>query len=332
MKPSNLARQVAFSLLCVGLGASGAAHAQAPDSYPNPSTPITLIVGAGPGGATELVARFVADVLTQRLKAVAVVEFKPGAGGAVGAEYVARSKPNGYTLLVASQSGLSVLPHVVKNIKYDVARDFEPITLVGSSPMVLLASADSKITSPAELIRQIKASPGKLAFGTSGDGTSLHLAAASFLNEIGGTGTHVPYKGAGAALIGLGTGSTQFMFDIMPTAMAFTKTGKAVPLAVTTTTRSKSAPELPTLQEAGVPGYTWATWLGVVAPAGTPTRILDVLNEALVSAVKSPDNAARLNNVGLEPQPMARKEFGDFIAKESARFGAIVRKNAITAE
>lgn len=328
-----LLRWLPRSLVAAALAAGLAAQpARAADPWPAPATPVRILVGATPGGATELVARFVAEVITQRLKGVAVVEFRTGAGGAVAAEAVARAKPDGYTLLVASQSALSVIPLVVKNVKYDVAKDFAPISLVASAPMILLASQNSRIQSAGQLVREIKARPDALNFGSSGTGTSLHLTSESFLAEIGGKARHVPYKGAGQALIDLGANSIDFMFDLMPTGLAFARTGKATPLAVTSATRSKSAPELPTLQEAGVPGFTWATWLGVVAPAGTPDAVLDALNREVVAALKEPEVAARMARSGFDPQPSTRREFADYIQQEAARFARIVRAAGITPE
>lgn len=323
----QLWRATAALALAGGLLAETAAQA-----YPAAGTPVRILVGATPGGATELVARFVAEVITQRMNGVAVVDFRTGAGGAVAAEAVARAKPDGYTLLVASQSALSVIPLVMKNVKYEVSKDFAAISLVASAPMILLASPDSKIQSAGQLVREIKARPDALNFGSSGTGTSLHLTAESFLFEIGGKARHVPYKGAGQALIDLGGSSIDWMFDLMPTGLAFAKTGKATPLAVTSAERSKSMPELPTLQEAGVPGFTWATWLGVVAPAGTPEAVLDALNREVVAALNEPEVIARLAKTGFDPQPSTRKEFADYIGQESARFAKIVKSAGITPE
>ena len=304
----------------------------AADVYPSASRPVTIVVGATPGGATEAVGRFVADVITQRMKGVAAVEFRTGAGGAVAAEYVSRAKPDGYTLLVASQSALSVIPLVVKNVKYDVAKDFSPISLIASSPMVLLASLDSQITSAEQLVQKVKARPGELNFGSSGNGTSLHLTAEAFLSAIGGQARHIPYKGAGQALIDLGVGTIDWMFDLSPTGLAFAKTNRAIPLAVTSAARSQSAPELPTLQEAGVADFTWATWLGVVAPVGTSEDILDQLNREVVAALNVPEMAARLSRAGFDLQPSTRTEFTKYIAQETKRFAKIIKDANITAE
>jgi tripartite-type tricarboxylate transporter receptor subunit TctC len=323
---SALASLGILPLIFVASGPSLAA-----DAYPAPGDPVTIVVGATPGGATEVVGRFVADVITQRLKGTAVVEFRTGAGGAVAAEYVARSKPNGHTLLVASQSALSVIPLVVKNVRYDVARDFSPISLIASSPMVLLTSLQSRISTPQQLIQELKSRPGALNFGSSGNGTSLHLTAEAFLSSIGASARHVAYKGAGQALIDLGGGTIDWMFDLMPTGVAFARTNRAVPLAVTSAERSGSAPDLPTLRELGV-DFTWATWLGVVAPVGTPEHVLDSLNREIAAALKIPEMAARLAKSGFDLQPSGRKEFADYIANETRRFARIVEDAKITAD
>lgn len=304
------------------------AFAAGPEGYP--TKPVTIVVPFAPGGATDIIARLLADELSRRWNASVIVENRPGAGGAVGTEQVARAKPDGLTLLLGTQTALAVSPTLLPKLGYDVKRDFTPITLLASTPLVLLASDASKATTVAQLVERIKAKPGALAYGSSGNGTSQHLTAEMFLNGINATALHVPYKGSSASLADLAGGQIDMQFDNMATALAFAKTGKVRALAVTSAQRSPLAPELPTLAESGLAGFATATWLGLLGPAGMPSGLVDYLNSEVVAVLSSADVKARLAAQAFEPKPTSSDAFRRYIEEETSKFAVLIRKNHIT--
>ena len=251
-------------MICATLFVTGHATAQAvvpqtgPGGYPQGGR-VAIVVPFAPGGATDIVARLMADELGKRWGTAVVVENKAGAGGGIGTEAVARAKPDGYTLLLGTQTALSVNPSLLKKLSYNVDKDFAPVTQLASTPLVLLASNKSGASSVQELVAAIKSKPDAVSYGTSGQGTSQHLTMLMMLNRIGAKAVHVPYKGSSQSMVDLAGNQIDMQFDNMTTALAFAKNGQAKALAVTSATRSPLRPDLPTLAESGVPGFEAVT-------------------------------------------------------------------------
>ena len=315
------------ALLAASTSAMGA---DAPPGYP--ARPVAIVVPFAPGGATDIIARLLADELSKRWGKPIVVENRPGAGGGIGTEYVARAKGDGHTLLLGTQTALSVNPTLLKKIGYKVDTDFAPVTLLASTPLVLLSSNQSGLTSVQDMMQALKAKPEALAYGTSGNGTSQHLTTEMFLGRIGAKAVHVPYKGSGQSLTDLAGGQIAFQFDNMSTALALAKGGRARALAVTSATRSEQAPELPTLAEAGLTGFEAVTWLGLVAPADTPAEIVNYLSREADAVLNAPAVKSRLAAQGFTPKTSSPSEFRKFIQDETAKFAAIIRQNNISVD
>ena len=320
--------------LAAGAGLSNLALAQsaggaAPGGYPGTSR-VTIVVPFAPGGATDIIGRLLADALSKRWNATVTVENKAGAGGGIGTEFVARAKPDGLTLLLGTQTGLAVNPVLLPRLGYDVDKDFTPLTLLASTPLVLLASQKSGAKDVKELAALIKARPDGLSYGTSGNGTSQHLTMLMMLNRIGGKAVHVPYKGSSQSLADLGGQQIDMQFDNMATALAFAKTGKARALAVTSASRSELASDVPTLAESGLAGFEAATWLGLLAPAGLPDALQQWLHKEVEAVMSSADTKPRLAEQAFTARTMTPAAFRSFIQAETRRFAELVRVNQVT--
>src|SRR5277367_1724266 len=265
-----------------------------------PSRPITLVVGFPPGGASDILARIVANKLSSLLGQPFVIDNRSGAGGNVAGEVVAHAAPDGYTLLLGNNAILATNASLYKNIGFDAEKDFAPITLIGTQANVLVVNLDLPVHSLAELIALAKAKPGKLNFASSGYGLAAHLAGELFKTEAHIDIVHVPYKGSAPALQDVIAGSDQMMFATTSGVMGFLGNGQVRALAVTTLKRTAVLPDVPTMDEAGLPGFEATTWHGLVAPAGTPRDIVDTLHRAVIETLKDPDVQQKLAALGID--------------------------------
>ena len=338
MNRRNLLRKGALTLACAAwLAIAGAASAQTAGTTPGPGAypqggRVVIVVPFAPGGATDIVARLMADELGKRWGSAVVVENKAGAGGGIGTEAVARARPDGFTLLLGTQTALSVNPTLLKKLGYQVDRDFAPITQLASTSLVLLASNKTGAGSVQELIAAIKARPDALSYGTSGNGTSQHLTMLMLLNRIGAKAVHIPYKGSSQSLADLAGNQIDMQFDNMTTALAFAANGQARALAITSPTRSRLRPDLPTLEESGVAGFEAATWLGLLAPAGTPAPVVAWLNKEVIAVLETPAVVSKLAAQGFTPKPMTPEGFRKFIQDETVKFADLIKANNITVD
>ena len=300
----------------------GAAHAQ---GYPN--KPIRLIVPYAPGGATDIIGRAAAAELTKTMGQQVILENRPGAGGNLGAEQVARSAPDGYTLLVSPRSLHGITPFLYTKLPYDPNKDLAPVIVLGSFANVLVMNPSIKANSVSELVALIKASPGKFTYASSGSGSTIHLSGEMFKSMLNLDIAHVPYKGSSPALTDLMGGQVSIMFDNIPSAITFIRSGKLKPLATTGPTRSSSLPELPTMIEAGFPGYISTAWFGIVAPAGTPKEIIARINAEGQKVTKSPDFIKRMNELGYDIVGGSPEQMGAMIQEELKRWGPVVKSS-----
>lgn len=285
-----------------------------------PSRPIRLVVPYAPGGNVDISARIVGPGLSELLKQTVIVENRPGGGGNVGAGLVAKATPDGHTLLVGSSGPLSVNPVVFKDIPYDSVKDFAPVSLVQIVPLVVLVSPQFSIGSVKELIGRAKAQPGKITMASAGSGTTNHFAIELFSSMTGAKFLHVPYKGSGPALGELLGGQVNTMIDQLTSSMGFIKDGKLKVIAVTAAKRVSALPNVPTLAESGVPNYEASTYLGILAPAGTPRDAVSKLNAALRKVVDTPAVQDRFRGLGADPGSSTPEQFAKMIREELGKW------------
>lgn len=307
-----------------------AANAQTTPA-PYPTKTVRLMVGASAGGGTDIIARMLADKMAEQLKGTFVVENKPGASNTIAADLTAKASADGHTLLVATNTGQAIAPHLLK-LNFDAIKDLTPIGLVVSVPNVLVVGTSVPANTVAELIALMKAKPGDFKYGSSGVGSTQHIAGEAFDMAAGVKGVHVPYKGSAQAHLDIISGNIQMMFDTTSSAMGQIKGGKFKPLAVTSDRRSAELPDVPTLAEAGVPGFEMTTWYAVYVTAGTPPDVVARLQAELVRIVALPDVQAKLRGLGGEPGAMSPDQFARFNVQEYERFGRLIREANIKPE
>ncbi len=290
--------------------------------YPNRA--VRMIVPFPPAGATDIVGRIVAQKLGERLGQSVVVENKPGAGGSIGSDLVAKSAADGYTLLMATTSTHSIGPSLQK-LPYDPIRDFAPITHVANVPNVLVVSPTLPLASVKELVAYAKARPGQLNYASSGVGTIVHLNAELFRMLTGVDMVHVPYKGTALSIPDLANGSIAMLFDSLASVQPHIKAGKARPLALNSHQRSPLLPEVPTFAEAGLPAFDRYTWFGLFAPAGTPKEIVARLQAEVAAALRAPDLRERFASVGAEPVGSTPEQFVERVLSDTARWAEVIK-------
>jgi tripartite-type tricarboxylate transporter receptor subunit TctC len=317
-----------FALLVLLLACTMATAARA--EFPERS--IHLIVPQAAGSATDTVARILAAALADQIGQQVIVDDRPGGALTVGLDLTAKSPPDGYTLCVGPIGALAIAPHLVAKLPYDIARDFQPIVLVLRGQLLLAVSPTTSFHSVKELIAYAKANPGKLSNASSSNGSPGHVGGELFKFMTGTDIVHVPYKGGAPAINDLIAGRVQLMFESLNSIAPFAKSGQVRALAVTGEHRSPAFPDLPTVAEAGVPGYAAPTWAGVIAPAGVPRPIVDKLNAAMNRVIASPAFKARFAVIGDEPAGGTPEEFAALIASDSKKWGEVIKRAGIKFE
>ena len=292
-----------------------------------PAKPIKWVVPFAPGGTTDILARTISEKLTVALGVPVIVENKPGAGGGVGADLVAKSAPDGYTILGGTISTHAINASLYSNLPYDPVKDFVPITLIARVPNMLVVNPEVPAKDVKELIALLKANPGKYTFASSGNGTSQHLSGELFKSMAGVEMQHIPYEGSPPALQDVVAGHVTMTFDNITTAWPLAKAGKLRALAVTTAKRSSIAPDVPTLAEAGLPGFEIGSWQGVFAPAGTPAPIVRRLNAEIVKILRLPEINDRLAGLGAEIVADSPEEFAALVKAEVVKWSEVVKKS-----
>jgi tripartite-type tricarboxylate transporter receptor subunit TctC len=306
----------------VALAAAALAHAQ---SWPN--KPIKYIVNFAPGGTTDILGRMVAAGLTSSLGQPVVVENKPGQAGSIGAAECARAAPDGYTLCGGTISSHAINASLYAKLPYDPIKDFTPITLLASLPNMLIVHPSLNVGSVKELVALLKANPNKYSFGSAGNGTSQHISGELFKIMTGTQMQHIPYKGSGPMIPDLLAGTIQLSFENITTAYPQAKAGKVKALAVTSTKRSFVAPEVPTMAEAGLPGYDISSWQAMYAPAGMPKDIVSRLHAETAKILRAPENAKKLQELGLDAGGITPEELTAFMRNEIPRLGKVVKES-----
>jgi len=324
----TLIRSVALAAACGTFAVAQTAHAQA-----YPTKPVKIVVPYAPGGPNDIVARLLAEKLTQANGQTFLVENRPGGGSNIGAEAVAKAAPDGYTLLVAATShsiNMTLFPK--ENLKYDLTKDFAPVSLLMTGPLVLVTNAANPAKNLKDFVAQAKAKQGKMTYGSSGNGASAHLAVEMFNARAGIQTIHVPYKGSGPALTDLMGGQIDFMIDTMLSAMPFVTSGKLKALATTGKTRSPVLPDVPTVAEQGYPGFEAVAWIGLLAPAKTPPEIVAKLNADVKKIIETPEFKARLSVQGFNAEWQKPETFAGLMKNEVQKWGEIVKSANVKVE
>ena len=311
--------------------ASSAALAQQPQTWPE--RPVRMIVPFPAGGATDLIARVITQQVSSDIGQQIVVDNKAGAGGTIGSAEAAKAQPDGYTLLLTTSSTHAIAPHLNPKLPYQATRDFTPIAHLVDAGNVLLVTPSLPVKSVAELIAYAKAHPAELNYASSGNGTIVHLTSEHFKALAGINLTHVPYKGTALAIPDVASGQVQVLFDSIPSGMPHVKSGRLRALAVTGDQRSTLAPELPTVAEAGLPGFSSITWFGLYGPAGMKPELVTRIHDAFEKAVRAPNVVESLAKLGVEPAPAGPPTaFAAMVATDSAKWARIITERKITIE
>lgn len=297
-----------------------------------PTKAITIVVPFSAGGTTDILARVLGQFISKDLGQPVIIDNRAGAGGNIGTQLVARAAPDGHTILMGTVGTHAINQSLYPKLAFDPIKDFTPLTRVALVPNLLVANPAQPFKTVKELMAYAKANPGKVTFGSSGSGTSIHLSGELFKQMAGVDLQHVAYKGSAPAVNDLLGNHIAIMFDNMPSAISHVKAGKLRPLAVTTAQRSPALPDVPTIAEAGVPGYEATSWFGLLAPAKTPAPVVAKLNAAILKALADPDVKNKLLEQGAEPAGETPAQFAAFIASETVKWGKIVKQSGATAQ
>lgn len=316
------ATKLFVNAMLLGLVACTSATAAAQTQYP--TRPVKVMVGASAGGGTDIVARMLAEKFSDAFKQPFVVENRPGASNTIAADVTAKATQDGHTLLVATNTGQAIAPHLIK-LSFDPIKDLTPIALVVTVPNVLVVNQQVGAKDAKDLVAMMKARSSPFTYASSGVGSTQHLAGEGFKLATGAQMTHVPYKGSSQAHLDLISGSVQMMFDTTSSAMGHIKSGKLKPLAVTSSKRSPELPDVPTLAEAGIPGFEMTTWYGLFVTTGTPKDVVARLVDETNKILRLPDVQARLRSLGGEPAGMSVEQFAALNKAEFQRFGKLIR-------
>jgi tripartite-type tricarboxylate transporter receptor subunit TctC len=291
-----------------------------------PSRPITMVVATEAGGTTDMVARLIGEKFQKRLGQPVIVENRPGAGNVIGTSYVAKAKPDGYTLLMGSSSPLTVNPAIYATLPYDAQRDFQPISLLAFGRIVIVANASLPVTNLKEMISYSKAHPGETTYATPGNGTTQHLIGEMLKSETGLDMRMVPYRGSGPALTDVLGGRVSFMVDNLNTSLPQVRAGGLHAIAVTSADRVETAPDIPTVAESGAPGFAVNSWIGLVGPIGMPRDIVDTLFQSLAEILHEPDVKEKLATAGLDIDGGSPEKLSQQIRSEIVRYREIIKK------
>ena len=322
-------RRLALAGLALAAAAAVPFAAQA-QAYP--TKPVTVVVPFAAGGTTDILARVIGQALNKELGQPVVVDNRAGAGGNIGAALAAKAPADGYTLFMGTVGTHAINQSLYKKLPFDPIKDFQPLTRVAMVPNLLVANPTKPYKTVKELVAYAKAHPGKVNFGSSGSGSSIHLSGELFNALAGVQMVHVPYKGSAPAVTDLLGGQIDIMFDNMPSAIQHVRSGKLRPIAVTTAKRSPELPDVPTIAEAGVPGYEATSWFGMFAPANTPAPVVAKLNTALVKVLADPEVKKKLAEQGAEPYSEKPEQFAEFIRKETAKWSKVVKDSGASAD
>jgi tripartite-type tricarboxylate transporter receptor subunit TctC len=317
--PAGAARLLFF---CIAFMSSSLAATAQQAAYP--ARPITMVVTFAAGGSSDVLARAVADAMSQDLGQQVAVDNRPGAGGNIGAEAVAHAAPDGYTILFGTNGTLGIGPALYKNLRYDPFHDLAPVGLLHKLPLLLIVNPQVPAQNLSELIAYARANPGKLSFASAGVGSVSHLAGELFKEEAKIDILHVPYKGGGAAVTDLISGRVSMMLETIPNALPLAKNGEMRAIGVTTKERSSIAPDIPTLAEAGLPGFDVSAWTGLFLPAGTPAAVIDRLNAETRKILGDQKYVALIQGMGTDVAASSPQEFGEFVRDDVARWTKVI--------
>jgi tripartite-type tricarboxylate transporter receptor subunit TctC len=309
-----------------------AAHAGGACAQAYPTKPVRMVVGFPPGGGTDILARIVAQKLADAWGQQVIVENRPGASATIGASVVAKAAPDGYTLAMGQLTPNAIAPALYPKLPYDALKDFVPITLVGTSPNILVVNPAVPAKTLAELVAYAKARPGRLTYASSGPGSLQHIAAELFKSMAGVDLVHVPFKGSGQAIVDLVAGQVDMNFDSIPPTIQHIKSGKLRALAVTSARRASAFADVPTIAESGYPGYDLTTWWGLFAPAGTPEDVLERVHADAGAALRNPEVRERFAGLSVDPGGGSRADFAGYVREEVAKYARIVKQLGIKVE